>query len=127
MKKMKNTLIIHCIGKNDKIGIIYNGNFFKKHLNSIKHFENLSSIILSLLNKNNIKIDDKFMVLVNKGPGSYSAIRISLSVAKGIKLAKKIALFSYKNEDLSAFTKEKIELMVEKKLIENKLLKPIYL
>ncbi len=124
---MKNTLIIHCIGKNDKIGIIYNGNFFKKHLNSIKHFENLSSIILSLLNKNNIKIDDKFMVLVNKGPGSYSAIRISLSVAKGIKLAKKIALFSYKNEDLSAFTKEKIELMVEKKLIENKLLKPIYL
>ena len=50
---MKNTLIIHCIGKNDKIGIIYNGNFFKKHLNSIKHFENLSSIILSLLNKNN--------------------------------------------------------------------------
>ena len=124
---MKNTLIIHCIGKNDKIGIIYNGNFFKKHLNSIKQFENLSSIILSLLNKNNIKIDDKFMVLVNKGPGSYSAIRISLSVAKGIKLAKKIALFSYKNEDLSAFTKEKIELMVEKKLIENKLLKPIYL
>ena len=124
---MKNTLIIHCIGKNDKIGIIYNGNFFKKHLNSIKHFENLSSIILSLLNKNNIKIDDKFMVLVNKGPGSYSAIRISLSVAKGIKLAKKIALFSYKNQDLSAFTKEKIELMVEKKLIENKLLKPIYL
>ena len=127
MKKMKNTLIIHCIGKNDKIGIIYNGNFFKKHLNSIKHFENLSSIILSLLNKNNIKIDDKFMVLVNKGPGSYSAIRISLSVAKGIKLAKKIALFSYKNEDLSAFTKEKIELMVEKKLIENKLTNPIYL
>ena len=124
---MKNTLIIHCIGKNDKIGIIYNGNFFKKHLNSIKHFENLSSIILSLLNKNNIKIDDKFMVLVNKGPGSYSAIRISLSVAKGIKLAKKIALFSYKNEDLSAFTKEKIELMVEKKLIENKLTNPIYL
>ena len=67
------------------------------------------------------------MVLVNKGPGSYSAIRISLSVAKGIKLAKKIALFSYKNEDLSAFTKEKIELMVEKKLIENKLTNPIYL
>ena len=127
MKKMKNTLIIHCIGKNDKIGIIYNGNFFKKHLNSIKHFENLSSIILSLLNKNNIKIDDKFMVLVNKGPGSYSAIRISLSVAKGIKLAKKIALFSYKNQDLSAFTKDKIELMVEKKLIENKLTNPIYL
>ena len=46
--------------------------------------------ILNLIQGTNIKTKEKFDVLVNLGPGSFSGIRISLAVAKGIKLIKKV-------------------------------------
>ena len=37
-------------------------------------------------------MDKNFSIIVNQGPGSYSGVRISLSVAKGIKIAKKVKI-----------------------------------
>ena len=34
-------------------------------------------------------MDEKFSVIVNQGPGSFSGIRISLAVAKGLEISKK--------------------------------------
>ena len=37
-------------------------------------------------------LDEKFSIIVNQGPGSFSGIRISLAIAKGLVIAKKIRL-----------------------------------
>ena len=73
------------------------------------------------------KIDKDFTVLVNNGPGSFSSIRVALAVAKGIKISKNVELFGFKDEDLPQFNLENIEVLINKKLIEKKLIKPLYL
>ena len=42
-------------------------------------------------------------------------------------IAKKIRLYGYKDDDLLEFNMKNIEELMKKKLIENKLIKPIYL
>ena len=65
--------------------------------------------------------------MINQGPGSFSGIRISLAVAKGLEISKKTKLFGFKNSDLKVFDEQNIEKLLDKKLIEKKLIKPIYL
>ena len=52
-------------------------------------------IILDFLNKNSFIIDDLSEIFVNQGPGSFSGIRTSISVAKGFGIAKKLDLYGY--------------------------------
>ena len=54
-------------------------------------------------------------------------MRVSLAVAKGIKLSKKIKLFGFKNSDLGQFNLANIELLIKKNLLEKNLIKPLYL
>ena len=72
-------------------------------------------------------MNQKFSVLVNKGPGSFSSLRVALSVAKGIKISNNINLYGFKDEDLPKFNLENIEILIKKKLLEKKLIKPLYL
>ena len=51
--------------------------------------------ILTFFKENNLKIDNKFSLIVNSGPGSFSSIRIALAVAKGIQLVNKVNVYSY--------------------------------
>ena len=72
-------------------------------------------------------LDKNFSILINNGPGSFSSIRVALAVAKGIELTKNINLFGFKNSDLKQFNLVNIELLIKNKLIEKKLIKPLYL
>ena len=125
---IRNFLIINCIGKNDKIGLKVNENFYVHDFDSkCKSNDKLTISILNLLEKHKIKLNTDFAILVNYGPGSFSSMRVSLAVAKGIKLSKKINLFFYKNFDLGEFTLANIEFLIKKNLIEKNLIKPLYL
>ena len=125
---IKNFLIISCTGKNDKIGIRFNNNFFTHNFQTkIQNNDILVSTILNLINKHKVNIDKKFSILVNSGPGSYSSTRIALSVAKGIKISKKINLFGFKNTDLGQFCLANIELLIKKSLVQKNLIKPLYI
>ena len=125
---IKDFLIINCIGKNDKIGLKINNNFFihnfqiKARINEL-----LVSNILNLFKKHKVNIDKDFSILVNNGPGSFSTIRIALAVAKGIEISKGTKLYGFKDVDLPHFTLENIEVLINKNLIEKKLIKPLYL
>ena len=87
---IKNFLIINCIGKNDKIGLKVNESFFIHDLNSKNNNDQIISSILNLIKKHKVNFNSDFSILVNYGPGSFSTIRASLAVAKGIKLSKKL-------------------------------------
>jgi tRNA A37 threonylcarbamoyladenosine modification protein TsaB len=125
---IKDFIILNCIGKDDKIGLRINENFYIHELDyKINNNDQLVSNILNLVKKYKVNIDNKFSIIVNIGPGSFSSIRTSLSVAKGIKISKNINLYGFKNSDLKQFDLANIELLICKDLIQNKLIKPIYL
>ena len=125
---IKDFLIISCTGKNDKIGLKVNNNFYVHDFQSSnQNNEILALTILNFTDKYKAKIDKNFSILVNYGPGSFSSIRVALSVAKGIKISKDSKIFGFKNSDLSQFNLENIEILINKNLIEKNLIKPIYL
>ena len=125
---INNFLIINCIGKDDKLGLRINKEFFVSNLDKKKNLkENLVSEILNFLKSHKVILDKNFSVIVNQGPGSFSRIRISLAIAKGLEISKKVKLFGFKDNDLKLFDQENIEKLLNQNLIEKKLIKPIYL
>ena len=125
---IKDFLIINCTGKNDKVGLKINNNFFIHDFQTkIQNNEILVSTILNLTNKHKANVDQNFSILINNGPGSFSTIRAALSIAKGIKISNNVQLFGFKDKDLSQFNLENIEVLINKSLIEKKLIKPLYL
>ena len=125
---IKDFIILNCIGKDDKIGLRINENFYIHELDyKVNNNDQLVSNILNLVKKYKVNIDNKFSIIVNIGPGSFSSIRTSLSVAKGMKISKNIYLYGFKNSDLKQFDLANIELLISKNLIQNNLIKPIYL
>jgi|TARA_B110001450_G_C17213900_1_gene316533 tRNA A37 threonylcarbamoyladenosine modification protein TsaB len=125
---IKDFLIINCIGKNDKIGLKVNDNFFVHDLNfKTEKKDQLIINILNLVKKHKVNLNSDFSILINSGPGSFSSMRISLAIAKGIKISKKINLFGFKNTDLGQFNLANIELLINKDLLQKNLIKPLYL
>ena len=125
---IKDFLIISCTGNKDKIGLKINNNFFIHDFQTkIKNNEILVSTILNLSNKHKANFDKNFSILINNGPGSFSTIRVALSIAKGIKISNNVKLFGFNNSDLPQFNLENIEVLINKNLIEKKLIKPLYL
>ena len=124
---IKDFLILNFIGKDNKIGLKVKDNFYIHDFNQKSNNDLLVSSILNMAKKYKVNFNENFSILVNSGPGSFSSIRASLAVAKGIKISKKINLFGYKNSDLGQFNLVNIELLIKKKLLQKNLIKPIYI
>ena len=124
---IKDFLIINFIGKENKIGLKVNNNFYIHDFDQNTDNDLLVPSILNMVKKYKVNLGKNFSIMVNSGPGSFSSTRISIAVAKGIKISKKINLFGYKNSDLGQFNLANIELLIKKKLVQKNLIKPIYL
>ena len=125
---IKNFLIISFIGKDDKLGLRINKDFFIKNFHKKKTSnEKLVREILDFIDSHNVNLDETFSVIVNQGPGSFSGIRISLAVAKGLEISKKVNLYGYIDNNLKVFDQKNIEKLIINNLVEKKLIKPIYL
>tara|TARA_B100000941_G_scaffold259509_1_gene210508 strand:- start:2618 stop:2998 length:381 start_codon:yes stop_codon:yes gene_type:complete len=124
---IKDFLILNIIGKENQIGLKIKSNFYIHDFDKKTDNDQIVISVLNMIKKYKVNINDDFSVLVNNGPGSFSSIRTSLAVAKGIKISNKINLFGYKNSDLGQFNLANIELLIKKKLLQKNLIKPIYL
>ena len=124
---IKDFLVLNFIGKENKIGLRINNNFYTHDFDKKLDNDQLVSIVLNILKKYKVIIDNNFSVLVNSGPGSFSTLRTSLALAKGLKISSRINVFGYKNSDLTQFNVANIEFLIKKKLIQKNLIKPIYL
>ncbi len=124
---IKDFLILNFIGKDSKIGLRVNNYFYIHDFDKKTDNDQLVPNVLKMIKKYKVNIDDNFSVLVNNGPGSFSSLRTSLAVAKGIKISKKINIFGYKNSDLCQFNLVNIEFLIKKKLVQKNLIKLTYL
>ena len=112
---------------NDKLGLRINKDFFIHNINKENNKQQLVSEIVSFLNVHSAKLNERFSVIVNQGPGSFTGIRVSLAIAKGLEISKNINLYSYNSGDLRVFDQENIEMLLKENLIEKNLIKPNYL
>jgi len=96
--------------------------YTSKHINSRENFDKFMELLLNFINKKKFKISDIDRIFVNLGPGKFTSLRISLSVAKAISLANKAILFGFKSKDLLNKNYKNLT-----KLNKNKsLIKPVY-
>ncbi len=124
---INNFLIISCIGKDDKLGLRINKDFFIHNFDYKNRYETLVSETSKFIKIHDVALNENFSVIINQGPGSFSAIRVSMAIAKGLYISKKVQLFGFKSNDLKVFNQENIEKLLTKNLFEKKLIKPIYL
>lgn len=66
------------------------------------HSEHLIKFIEDGLTKNNLQVKDFNQIIVGIGPGSYTGIRLALSVAKMFAWTSKIPLFTISSLDILA-------------------------
>ena len=96
--------------------------YTSRHINSRENFDKFMDLLLNFLNKKKIKIREIGWILINLGPGKFTSLRISLSVAKAVSLANNAVLIGFKSQDL---INENYKNLI--KLNKNKsLIKPIY-
>ncbi len=124
---IKDFLIFNFIGEENQIGLRINSDFYTHNFGKNTENDQLTLSVLNMIKKYKVKINDSFSILVNIGPGSFSSLRTSIAVAKGIKISNKINLFGYKNSDLGQFNLINIELLIKKNFLQKNLIKPIYL
>ena len=91
-----NFLSIDCSTDHSSLFIKIESKTFVKNLQSDKYNNDLlMQHIVNFFVENNISFGDISEILVNQGPGNFSALRSSLAIAKGISLAKNLKLFGY--------------------------------
>ena len=96
------------------------------HTNSRENFDKFINLLLDFLSKNKIILDNVENIFINQGPGKYSSIRVSISIAKAISLAKNISLFGFNSNDLGDGDYNKILELNKKNLLIKDLIKPLY-
>ena len=96
--------------------------YTSKHINCRENFDNLMKLLLKFLNIKKIKISNIHRIFVNLGPGKFTSLRISLSVAKAICLVNSAFLIGFKSHDL--INKNYKNLIKLDK--NNSLIKPVY-
>ena len=107
--------------------IINNESYTSDYLNSKKNFDKFNILLFSFLNKNNVNIKDINNILVNQGPGKYSGIRISIAIAKALRLTNEIDLYGFSSDDvLDNDYDNVIDLFKKGQLIKNSI-QPQYL
>ena len=72
---IKDFLILNCIGKDDKIGLKVNNNFYIHDFDqNVNNNDELVLNILNLVKKHKVNLGSDFSILVNNGPGSFSSL-----------------------------------------------------
>ena len=120
---MKINLIIDAANEKIVFAIIAGKqSYTSKLINSRENFDKFMKLLIDFFNKKKFKIVDIDRIYVHLGPGKFTSLRISLSIAKAISLVNNATLVGFKSKDLiNKNYKNLIRLEKNKSLI-----KPIY-
>jgi len=91
-----NFLSIDCSTETASLFAKVENKTFSKVLQSDKFINDLMvKYILDFIAENGLKFEDLSKIFVNQGPGSFSRLRTSLAIAKGISISRNIQLYGY--------------------------------
>ena len=98
-----------------------------EHSNSRENFDKIVTLLIKFLSEKDTNINQIKKIYINKGPGKFSSLRNSISIAKALSLANKIELVGFTSMDIKNINdyKNLIELDNEDKLTKD-LINPIY-
>ena len=104
-----------------------NKSYTTEHLNSRENFDKISILLNIFLSEKETNINKIKKIYINKGPGKFSSLRTTISIAKALSLANKIDLVGFTSMDIKDTNDYKylIELDNRGKLTKD-LIKPIY-
>ena len=105
-------------------------NYNITHENTKINFEKLMLLIIDFLNSKNIRINYISEIYINRGPGSFAAIRNTLSTIKALHLVKKIDYYCYSFKDFKGVHKieyENIPDLCNKFNVKKNLINPVFL
>ena len=126
-----NKLVIDVTNEKIFLMIITEDNIYNITKENTKiNYEKLTLILKHFLNLNSLKFEDIQKIYVNRGPGSFAGIKNSLSIVKGINIARNVDYYCYSLEDFKDqkdVKYEDIPNLCDKFKIKKNLIKPIYL
>ena len=117
-------------GASDKIYFFshFNNNSYNQSFESSKNnYEKFSILLFDFLNQNNINLSKISHLFVNQGPGSFSGIRTSIAVAKGLSITNKLNLYGFSSNDLNNMDYMNVVSLYENGRLTKNLIKPLYI
>ena len=123
-----NFLVIDGASDNIRFFSHFNNYSYNQSFESSKNnYEKLSILLFNFLNQNNINLSKLRHLFVNQGPGSFSGIRTSIAVAKGLSITNKLNLYGFNAKDLKDLNYMNIVFLYEKGCLTKNLIKPLYI
>lgn len=109
-----NTLILDCSCGMSVIVKTEKENFSKIDTNQKKHTDELLVAVDELLNESELKLNQLDNICVCVGPGSFTGIRVAISIVKGLSVANNFKIFELSNFEIyELLDKENSVLLLE--------------
>jgi len=124
--KIKNLIIDAAADKIFFKIIADNESYTSDYPNSRENFDKFVTLLFNFLKKNKINIKEINNIFVNQGPGKFSGIRTSISVAKALNFTNKLNLYGFDSELVKNQNYDKIIDLFNKGLLIKNLIKPQY-
>ena len=97
------------------------------HLNSRENFDKIIILLNNFLNDQGVILSQIKKIYINRGPGKFSSLRISISIAKSFVLANNIQLVGFTSADLENRNDFKYLIELDKKdKLTKDLINPLY-
>ena len=116
-------------GTQDKINFFsnFNNNSYHKSVEASKNNnERISKELFDFFKENSINLEEINNIFVNEGPGKFSGIRTSISIAKALSITNKLNLYGFNSKDLKDMKYENIAILHEKGVLTKNLINPVY-
>ena len=97
------------------------------HLNSRENFDKIIILLNNFLNDQEVILSQIKKIYINKGPGKFSSLRTSISIAKSFALTSNIQLVGFTSADLENRNDYKYLVELDKKdKLTKDLINPLY-
>ena len=100
--------------------------YTSEYINSRENFDKFVVLLFKFLEKNRINIKEVNNIFINQGPGKFSSIRTSLSVAKGLSVSNQLNLYGFNSNQVNDQNYNEIIDLFNKGLLRKNLIKPQY-
>ncbi len=97
------------------------------HLNSRENFDKIIILLNNFLNDQEVILSQIKKIYINKGPGKFSSLRTSISIAKSFVITNNIQLVGFTSTDLENRNDYKYLVELDKKdKLTKDLINPLY-